>query len=82
MRRVARLERLLRIPSGLAERVDRVRGDEAFEHWIRHHVEAAVLERERALGLVTERQRDQIEAQDAELERARGPGTRAPPPDG
>lgn len=59
------------LPSGLAERIDRVRGDETFEHWIRHHVEAAVLERERSLGLVTSRQRDQIEAQDAHLERDR-----------
>jgi hypothetical protein len=79
---MAGYERHLRIPSGLAERVDRVRGDEPFEHWIRHHVEAAVLERERALGLVTERQRDQIEAQDADLERARGPGRGSSPPSG
>lgn len=59
------------IPSGLAERIDRVRGDESFEHWIRHHVEAAVLARERALGIISADQHDQIETQDADLERQR-----------
>ena len=79
---MAGIERRLRIPSGLAERVDRVRGDETFEHWVRHYIEAAVLERERALGLFDERQRDQIEAQGADLERGRGPGTGARSPGG
>jgi hypothetical protein len=60
-----------RVPSGLAERIDRVRGDEPFEHWVRHQLEAAVLQPERALGLVSAQQRDQIEAQDTRLEEIR-----------
>ena len=59
------------MPSGLAERIDRVRGDEPFEHWVRHQLEAAVLHRERVLGLMSAQQRDQIEAQDARLEEVR-----------
>ena len=59
------------VPSGLAERIDRVRGEEPFEHWVRHQLEAAVLQRERVLGLVSAQQRDQIEAQDAWLEEVR-----------
>ena len=66
-----RFSRLSRVPSGLAERIDRVRGDEPFEHWIRHQLEAAVLQRERVLGLVSPQQRDRIEAQDARLEEMR-----------
>jgi hypothetical protein len=68
---VSRFERRPRIPSGLAERIERVRGDEPFEHWIRHQLEAAVLSREHALGLVSAPQRDQIETQDTELEQQR-----------
>lgn len=64
-------DRRSRIPSGLAERIDRVRGEESFAHWVRHQLEAAVLRRERALGLVSAQQRDQIEAQDAQLEDVR-----------
>jgi hypothetical protein len=66
-----RFSRRARVPSGLAERIDRVRGDEPFEHWIRHQLEAAVLQRERVLGLVSAQQRDQIEAQGARLEEIR-----------
>jgi hypothetical protein len=66
-----RFRRRSRVPSGLAERIDRVRGDEPFEHWVTHQLEAAVLQRERMLGLVSAQQRDQIEAQDARLEELR-----------
>lgn len=66
-----RSDRSFSIPSGLADRIDRVRGEEPFEHWLRHQLEAAVLRRERALGLVSRRQGDQIEAQGARLEEAR-----------
>jgi hypothetical protein len=66
-----RFSRRSRVPSGLAERIDRVRGDEPFEHWVTHQLEAAVLQRERVLGLVSVQQRDQIEAQDARLEELR-----------
>jgi hypothetical protein len=66
-----RFSRRSPVPSGLAERIDRVRGDEPFEHWVRHQLEAAVLERERVLGLVSAQQRDQIEAQDERLEQLR-----------
>jgi hypothetical protein len=66
-----RFSRRARVPSGLAERIDRVRGDEPFEHWVTHQLEAAVLQRERVLGLVSAQQRDQIEAQDARLEAVR-----------
>lgn len=66
-----RFSRRTRVSSGLAERIDRVRGDEPFEHWVGHQLEAAVLERERVLGLVSSQQRDQIEAQDARLEEIR-----------
>jgi len=66
-----RSDRSFSIPSGLADRIDRVRGEESFEHWLRHQLEAAVLRRERALGLVSRRQGDQIEAQGARLEEAR-----------
>jgi hypothetical protein len=66
-----RFSRRARVPSGLAERIDRVRGDEPFEHWVTHQLEAAVLQRERVLGLVSAQQRDQIEAQDARLEEVR-----------
>jgi hypothetical protein len=66
-----RSDRTSRIPSGLAERIDRVRGDESFEHWVRHQLEAAVLREERALGLVSEQQGDQIEAQGTRLEQGR-----------
>jgi hypothetical protein len=59
------------IPSGLAERIDRVRGDEPFEHWVRHQLEVSVLQQERELGLVSQQQGDQIERQDAQLEQAR-----------
>lgn len=38
---------------------------------MRHHLEAAVLRSERALGLVNERQGDQVEAQAAHLEEVR-----------
>jgi hypothetical protein len=65
------LHRRPNVPSGLAERIDRIRGDESFSHWVRHQLEAAVLERELALGLVGEGQRDQIEAQDSDLESLR-----------
>jgi hypothetical protein len=65
------LSRRARVPSGLAERIDRIRGDEPFEHWVRHELEAAVLQRERALGLVSAQQGDEIAAQDARLEEAR-----------
>jgi hypothetical protein len=68
---MSRLERHLSIPTGLAERVDRVRGDQPFEHWVRHQIEAAVLEGERMLGLVSARQGDLIGAQDTELEQQR-----------
>jgi hypothetical protein len=68
---MSRLERPLSIPTGLAERVDRVRGDQSFEHWVRHQIEAAVLESERMLGLVSARQGDQIRTQDTELEQQR-----------
>lgn len=68
---MSRFSRRTRVSSGLAERIDRVRGDEPFEHWIAHHLEAAVLQRERVLGLVSAQQRDQIEAQDARLEEIR-----------
>lgn len=79
-----RSDRSFSIPSGLADRIDRVRGDEAFEHWLRHQLEAAVLQRERALGLVSARQGDQVEAQDARLEAVRDrldddPGPDTPP---
>jgi hypothetical protein len=66
-----RSERTSRIPSGLAERIDRVRGDESFAHWVRHQLEAAVLQEERALGLVSDQQGDQIEAQGTRLEEGR-----------
>ena len=66
-----RFSRRAHVPSGLAERIDRIRGDEPFEHWIRHQLEAAVLQRERVLELATAHQRDQIEAQDARLEEIR-----------
>jgi hypothetical protein len=66
-----RSDRSFSIPSGLADRIDRVRGEEAFEHWLRHQLEAAVLRRERALGLVSGRQGDQVEAQGAHLEEVR-----------
>jgi hypothetical protein len=66
-----RFSRRARVPSGLAERIDRVRGDEPFEHWVTHQLEAAVLERERVLGLVSAEQRDQIEAQHARLDGVR-----------
>ena len=59
------------IPSGLADRIDRVRGDESFEHWVRHRLESSVLEQERELGLVSTEQRDQIERQDSRLEQTR-----------
>jgi hypothetical protein len=68
---MSRFSRRSRVPSGLAERIDRVRGDEPFEHWVTHQLEAAVLQRERVLGLVSAQQRDQIEAQDARLEEVR-----------
>lgn len=68
---MSRIDRRISIPSGLAERIDRVRGEELIEHWVRHQVEAAVLECERALGLVSGEQGDQIDLQDAELERQR-----------
>jgi hypothetical protein len=66
-----RFSRRARVPSGLAERIDRVRGDEPFEHWVTHQLEAAVLQRERVLGLVSAEQRDQIEAQHARLDGVR-----------
>jgi hypothetical protein len=66
-----RSERTSRIPSGLAERIDRVRGDESFQHWVRLQLEAAVLHEERALGLVSEQQGDQIEAQGTRLQEGR-----------
>ena len=66
-----RFSRRARVPSGLAERIDRVRGDEPFERWVTHQLEAAVLQREQVLGLVSAQQRDQIEAQDARLEEVR-----------
>lgn len=66
-----RSDRSFTIPSGLADRIDRVRGEEPFEHWLRHQLEAAVLGRERALGLVSARQGDQIEAEGARLEEVR-----------
>ncbi len=68
---MSRIERRLSIPTGLAERVDRVRGDQSFEHWVRHQIEAAVLEGERMLGLVSARQGDQIRTQDTALEQQR-----------
>jgi hypothetical protein len=64
-------DRSLALPSGLADRIDRIRGDESLEHWVRHQLEAAVLDGERALGLVSARQSDQIAAQDARLEEVR-----------
>lgn len=73
---VWRLGRRLSVPSGLAERIDRVRGNEPFEHWVRHQIEAAVLDAERAQGLVSASQADQISAQDTELEQQREPGER------
>src|SRR4051812_39008269 len=63
-----RSDRRSRIPNGLAERIDRVRGDEPFEHWVRHQLEASVLEHERELGLVSDKQGDQIERQGMRLE--------------
>jgi hypothetical protein len=72
------VERHLSIPSGLSDRIDRIRADEPFEHWARHQLEAAVLEREYALGLVSARDRDQIETQDNELERQRDQGEPRP----
>lgn len=67
-----RSDRSFSIPSGLADRIDRVRGDEEpFERWVRHQLEAAVLRRERALGLVSARQGDQIATQAAHLEEVR-----------
>lgn len=66
-----RSDRSYSIPSGLADRIDRIRGDEAFEHWVRHQLEAAVLRQERALGLVSARQGDQIATQAAHLEEVR-----------
>jgi hypothetical protein len=66
-----RFSRRARVPSGLAERIDRVRGDEPFERWVTHQLEAAVLQRERVLGLVSAEQRDQIEAQHARLDGVR-----------
>lgn len=68
---VSVFERRPRIPTGLAERIERVRGNEPFEHWIRHQLEGAVLACERALGLVSERQRDQVETQSTALEQLR-----------
>lgn len=35
---VWRLGRRLSVPSGLAERIDRVRGNELFEHWVSRRV--------------------------------------------
>jgi hypothetical protein len=66
-----RSDRRSRIPNGLAERIDRVRGDEPFEHWVRHQLEASVLEHERELGLVSDKQGDQIERQGMRLEHMR-----------
>jgi hypothetical protein len=66
-----RSDRPSHIPSGLAERIDRVRGEEPFEHWVRHQLESSVLQQERELGLVSTRQGDQIERQDAQLEQTR-----------
>jgi hypothetical protein len=34
-----RSDRRSYIPSGLAERIHRVRGDESFAHWVRHQLE-------------------------------------------
>jgi hypothetical protein len=68
-------ERDMQIPNGLAERIDRVRGEEPFEHWVRHQIEASVLGRERALGLLSAEQRDQIDEQDSDLERRRDTAT-------
>jgi hypothetical protein len=59
------------IPSGLAERIDRVRGDEPFEHWVRHELESSVLQHERELGLVSTQQGDEIELQGTQLEQTR-----------
>jgi Fe-S cluster biosynthesis and repair protein YggX len=66
-----RSDRRSYIPSGLAERIDRVRGDESFEHWVRHQLESSVLQQERELGLVSTEQRDQIERQGSQLEQTR-----------
>lgn len=66
-----RSDRSTSIPSGLADRIDRVRGEELLDHWVRHQLEAAVLRSERALGLMSARQGDQVEAQGAHLEEIR-----------
>jgi hypothetical protein len=66
-----RSDRSSRIPSGLAERIDRVRGEEPFEHWVRHRLESSVLQREREIGLVSTQQGDQIERQGIQLEQTR-----------
>lgn len=66
-----RSDRSFSMPSGLADRIDRIRGDEALEHWVRHQLEAAVLRHERALGLVSAQQGDQIATQAAHLEQVR-----------
>lgn len=68
---VSRLGRRFSIPSGLAERIDRVRGKESFEHWVRRQIEVAVLEAEQAQGLLSASQRSQISAQDIALEQQR-----------
>jgi hypothetical protein len=68
---VPRSDRRSYIPSGLAERIDRVRGDEPFAHWVRHQLESSVLQQERELGLVSAEQGDQIERQGSELEQTR-----------
>jgi len=74
------------MPSGLADRIDRIRGEESFEHWARHQLEAAVLRQERALGLVSAQQGDKIANQAAHLEQVRDrldneSASGAPPPD-
>jgi hypothetical protein len=66
-----RSDRPSRIPSGLAERIDRVRGEEPFDHWVRHQLESSVLQQERELGLVSTQQGDQIERQGIQLEQTR-----------
>ncbi len=69
---VPRSDRPFSIPSGLADRIDRVRDEqEPFEHWVRHQLEAAVLREERAQGLVSAQQGDQIATQAAHLEEVR-----------